>query len=464
MNLNRILDNHNKGFAMILVLILLVVVSILGIAIVHVAGPNFKITKKDGDIQSAFYIAEAGINNTVDLINTKVNELYITETDDDFFSSLQSYMSNPFILNSFESNFGSEPIATTTVTGARAVNASSADYTLTSIGRIKDSTKTVSMVLTVNRIVSEGSSMGNIFIYGPSLTFQGSSLNGEGGSIVSGAMTKHDLNGGASLNVSNLYFGGDVNMYGGSASFGSETNPGKIYVKGNLDFWDGTRSVFGDVHVDGNFRLKDARLFGNVYVKGNLELGWTPTINKQIFYTGTITSPDNYSADILAKCVKVADVPSFTIPTMDFELKDDSWYMSNGYAIRGDVTEEVIPDNVKMLVDSYISKHHSSPEGNVIIVSKGNIDIDGNRKVRGVLIALNGSVSYGGGSFEGVVISKDGFLFKSGGNTVNMLKLSDFFTAATMPITVSGGTGAGGGNGGGSTEGRVIIKSTIKER
>ncbi|WP_026475850.1 PilX N-terminal domain-containing pilus assembly protein [Alkaliphilus transvaalensis] len=459
--------NNNRGSSLPLVLVVLVVVSVLGMTLIGIATSTFKMTRIDGDVQSAYYIAEAGITTTLDLINVKVDHLYDhVNSPEDFFNELEGFMSNPFIVDNFNTNFGRVPIATTTVNGQREANSKNADYTLTSVGKIGNSTRTVTTTVTINwNKGEESSNMGDVFIYGPHFSFTGSNINGEGGTIVSGGLNTHDLNGGSTLNVSNLYFGGSVNMNGGSASFGSQKNPGNIYVNGNLNLWSGTRNVYGDVYINGNFSLKDARMYGNVYVNGDLELGWTPQIHQKIFYTGTLVYPTGYPGELLAKVVKVDHVPTIPYPIIDIGLKDDFWYSSNGYTIRGGVSEASIPNNTKMLVDNYYSNSHTSPSGDTIIVSKGDIDIRGWRHITGVLIAPNGSVRLDVASFTGVIISKDGLIASGGGWNINMKRLTDFFTQTSMPITINGGIDSGGGSetGGGSNE-RVVIKNPTKEK
>ena len=177
-------------------------------------------------------------------------------------------------------------------------------------------------------------------------------MNAESGSIIMDGIETSNLNGGSLLNITNMYFNGPVKIDNGSASFGSKNKPGHIYVNGDLDFWSGTRNVYGDLRINGKFRLKDAIIHGDVYVNGDLELGWTPQIKKNIYYTGNLIAPSNYNQSILNKIVKVNSVDSFIIPMVDFDLKEDRWYKNNGYVVKGNETG-IIPQNAKILVDNY---------------------------------------------------------------------------------------------------------------
>ena len=150
----------------------------------------------------------------------------------------------------------------------------------------------------------------NVFVYGNVLQFGGGNVNGHGSTIIiTGGLTTSHLNGGASINVSNIYIDGSVTLDHGSAGLGSATSPGDIYINGDLTLWNGQRHIYGNVYVDGDFSLKDARIHGNVYVNGNLTLDNTPEIvgNARINYTGTLKTPEHYNSgyatNIVAKCI-----------------------------------------------------------------------------------------------------------------------------------------------------------------
>lgn len=91
--------------------------SILGVAILGITGSNFKMAKIDSRSQSAYYIAEAGINYMIDEIYTEVykdNSMY--ESNEDFFRNIEEHFINyTFTLNNFEENNKLRPNALITV-------------------------------------------------------------------------------------------------------------------------------------------------------------------------------------------------------------------------------------------------------------------------------------------------------------------------------------------------------------
>jgi type II secretory pathway component PulK len=68
------ISKEQKGFAFIITILCLALMSILGFAIIGVTTSNFKMAKVDSRSQSSYYIAEAGANYMVDKINTEVEK------------------------------------------------------------------------------------------------------------------------------------------------------------------------------------------------------------------------------------------------------------------------------------------------------------------------------------------------------------------------------------------------------
>ncbi|NLB00349.1 MAG: type IV pilin [Methanomicrobiales archaeon] len=268
----------------------------------------------------------------------------------------------------------------------------------------------------------------NVFVYGSAFKFGGANANAPNATVViTGGLNTNNLNGGAFLNVSNFYFGGNVNLDGGSASLGSEEMPGIIYVNGDLVLWEGGRNIYGDVYVDGDFRLKDAKIHGDVYVNGDLTLGNTPWIaeNAHIYYTGKLKTPehydDYYATNIVAKCIHQATVPKRDMPDFEFpSAKSPEWYDTHDY-------KQTLTSTKKVYAPSYTASGSAS---NIIVVAHdGDISVGGGgTTVTGVLFAPKGSVTFSGNSFEGVVIARDGFFISSGGTKVTFKNIQEYIS------------------------------------
>lgn len=336
------------------------------------------------------------------------------------------------VINSWSWNFGDgntstlqNPVYTYTIPSNYTVSLTATNAggptTMTKIGYIR--------VFTPAEYISEES----VFVYGTKLFFAGDYVIGVNSTIIiTGDLNTADTNRGAKLFVSKIFINGSTIMSGGSAALGNPDFPDKIVINGDLELWVGSRNIYGDVYVNGNFRLKDARIHHNVYVNGDLTLGNTPWLadDARIYYTGTITYPTGFPADILAKCIHQATVPTENIPNLGMPaLKNSTWYDNNGYVSSGSLT-----DNLKIYAPSYVGNFSYWPdpppyEDVIIIAESGDITIPslGAEKITGVLFAPFGKVTVQGARFEGVVIARDGFYMTQGGSIVVFTNLADFF-------------------------------------
>ena len=264
-----------------------------------------------------------------------------------------------------------------------------------------------------------------IFVYGTILTFSGSAISGTGATtIITGGLNTNDLNGGASIAVSNLYFDGSVNLDGGSASLGSEEMPGVIYVNGDLTLVNGGRTIYGDVYVNGNLRLSDANINGNIYVDGDLILDWgAPKIaeNARIYYTGTNTTPGYYDTDTIEKCIHQATVKKLDMPDFEFpSAKSAEWYGAHNY-------KPTLTGTKKVYAPSYTASGSASDI--IVVAHNGDISVGGGgTTVTGVFFAPKGKVTFNGDHFEGLVIARDGFHVTSGGTITTFMPISHYIS------------------------------------
>lgn len=273
----------------------------------------------------------------------------------------------------------------------------------------------------------------NVFIYGSKYIFSGDSTNGANGKmVILGNIYSSELNGGSMSSVSNLDVKGSIFLDGGSAGLGSKISPGTIIVEGSFTAWSGTRKIYGDVYVNGDFKVKDAEIFGKVYVDGNVEIGWTPSLSKDsyVYYTGTLTFPKDMSKSITNKFIKVESIPKKTVSdTIKPNLKPQDWFSKNGYTstLKDETNNKIYVKDFNFQWNGW--QPSEKVFKNLIIVSEGNISLTNvwNQTVTGVLYAPNGKVTFNGTKFEGIIISRDGVFVTSGGTLVNLKNISEFF-------------------------------------
>ncbi|HCX64466.1 MAG TPA: hypothetical protein DHN33_04560, partial [Eubacteriaceae bacterium] len=433
--------NNNKGYSIVMVVIILGIISILGMTIASVTSTEHGLTRRDSKRQSAYYIAESGINLKINDFRKKMIEHQDLSSETAFFGSMEapaSALLADTLYDDFESYFSDQPFAEVVVEKVNDENPR--EYLIRSTGYIGSSSREVEASITVEWTPQQsGGGMDDLLLYSTDMVFRGRSINGDGTIVLNGVQT-HDLNGGAEFNVSKIYFNGSVNLSGGSATLGKWNNPDSIFVNGNLRLWSGNRDVYGDIHVKGNFELKDANIHGNVYVDGDITLGWKPTIDNNIYYTGELSYPNNFNDRLLEKFIKVTQVSDWQIPVRTIQLQEDDWYLSNGYEIRGDVSEAV-PSGARWLVDNYDFTNWQGARrlDDVVIVSKGDIVINTVNDFSGALIAPYGRVilPQGGTTFTGVIVSKNGVRIEGGGSIANLVKIQDYFSSEPIPILFS---------------------------
>lgn len=261
----------------------------------------------------------------------------------------------------------------------------------------------------------------NIFIYGSNLSVSGSSSlkssDGEGTMIIN------------NTNQSDLIFPGDnnisekqiyINKSGNKIKFSSSTKLGEtnitkiVNIKGDVILDNGGARINGEsIYIDGNVDFSDkadAKIIGRkVYITGNVIFNnwWGQIIADEIYIGGKVTSKQSENIVGSRKSfvnVEIPAQPAMQIPS----FREDSWYKNNNYIPNGDLKKDL-----KIFTDSYTStKSSNSVIEGVVIVSKGDITITGmggSGGLSGVLIAPNGKVTFGGNSFKGVVIAKNGF-------------------------------------------------------
>jgi len=447
MNLHR-----PHGSMLINLIVIITFVAILGAGMFYLTTTSTYTSLFPNSQARAYYIAEAGIAYAQQLLAQNINNpSYYPGGKKGIDPPVTYTLANGdrFILTSYDLNSGGTPDPTRVVVEAVGVlhagtwMESKQKVTKSGIPRDDpnpvDPTPNNNTQEFIDLLVNE-----QVFVYGSTMSFSGGTVSGSDATIViRGPLDTDDVNLGATIATSTIYIDGHVELNKGSAGLGSSVNPGKIYVNGDLTLWNGTRSIYGDVYVNGNLRLKDAKIYGNIYVNGTVELGWTPTLssNTNIYYVGDgnpatpdIIHPSYYNQSILDKCHKipygnVQAFPSFSMPNVTIpDPRSSAWFPPKGYVPSG-----ALVSGLKIYTEGdYISSVWRPTADNVIIVSKGNISITklGGSGLSGILYAPYGKVTFNGGSFTGMVIARDGFFVTSGGTTVTFRGIENYIASA----------------------------------
>lgn len=234
----------------------------------------------------------------------------------------------------------------------------------------------------------------------------------QGGSTVSGpdatTILRNNLNiSGSSLQAittKNIYVDGNVTLDKG-AGIGKTDNSSSIYITGNCTV-TGTGSLYGNTIIDGLLTVSSPKLRGNIYVDGNIKVlggSYNDFINMpvQLYYTGNLFLPKFFGTINAAKVASVQDIvfPDITLPP----LQKADWYAEKGYT-----STTASKSGMRYYGGSFTFEYNNGNTFNdVIIVSKQNITISGDKHVTGILFAPNGDVLIDKGStFEGLIIAK----------------------------------------------------------
>ncbi len=226
----------------------------------------------------------------------------------------------------------------------------------------------------------------NIFVFANNMTIEGSStVVGPISTVVVKEGFKNSSN--ASINyiaAKEIFIQGSINMQ----NYALGVINGNVYVNGN-------------VHIEGGSSDRP-RILGNLFYTGNLTI---------VHYLG--------NSVIVGKHEKVAEIafPTFNIPG----FKQDTWYIDKNYS-----NNTAAYGGMKYYGNTYSFPTSGSYE-NVIIVSKGDINICGNVNVSGIMFAPNGTVTVDGSStFTGIIISKE--ILVKGNSKVTFSNVEEFIS------------------------------------
>lgn len=279
----------------------------------------------------------------------------------------------------------------------------------------------------------------------------------------------------SSISANEIYISGDV-IIKNSVGINNPSNTGSIFIKGNLllESWNNNISV-NDIHIEGTTNLgKGSYLSANeIYLNGLTTLNQSSTIknftslfiNENLYlpgkfskilggtsyiygdisiegsganiegnlaYTGTLNSTQGISANIITPNPfppynHIGLIPLFEAippnPEVNMPiLKPRNWYINNGYSLNSHLWES----NTNIYYEGNFYNGSWQDIENVIIIATGDVNISGNGKFTGIIIAPNGKVSYSGRHFEGLVIAKDGFYLTQGNAACIFKSISNY--------------------------------------
>lgn len=210
--------NNEKGAALVAVVMVLVVISILGLAISALAFNNMKMSTGEQKFQSSYYIAESGITYKMDEVKKNIIALKSGNDLNKFYNDAEGILKlDQWILipdGIFENTFGQKPVAKVKISKAAIYNSSSTirDYIITSEGTIDNRSRTVEKTFKIAWDPGKSvKGMLNTAVFVDNLI----DMSGKGGQTIYGAVgtnastPKSILLGGNANITGNIYVGPD---------------------------------------------------------------------------------------------------------------------------------------------------------------------------------------------------------------------------------------------------------------
>ncbi len=295
-------------------------------------------------------------------------------------------------------------------------------------GTNRESRQSLTFLLAYNSVLG----IEDVFLWAQQMSARGAgTISGPGGTVViTGDVVASDLRGGTDVDVTTIFIEGDALLNAaGNVSLGSSTQPGNIYISGDLELLGGTPTLYGDVHVGKNLRISHGTIHGNMYIHGDVQYvggGFTLVGGSLIYYAGTLINWP-VSGTHAGKAVALAAEEMPTIPEIQGspKLRAPEWYTGKDYVQSG-----ALVNDLRLYTPTDYSGGANQSRANVVIVSAGDITINmtGQGTLVGVLVAPNGRVTFNGKSFEGLVIAGEGFFVGSGSPDVTFRSITEFFS------------------------------------
>ncbi|MGE7771656.1 DUF7305 domain-containing protein [Viridibacillus arvi] len=432
---NDLTFKNEKGYTLVIVLMVLIVISVLGVALMSVTASTMKQSSNERTDQSVYYIAEAGIVQKREELNTQLKEAFKSTKEHygtltnkekimfnfkDYFhiqaeQNIASSQVNQF--SNYEEHFGEEPKSTIILTKDKD---DSNKYYIKSIGEIGDKKRTVTQEYIVDLVLET-------------------------------TPTPETYTPKYAVHVKNtITLSGSANIYG--ADIATElSNPSSIDIpsyyshKPKADLNTPIDIELPYFPEDSYTTLENSPLFKDRLVDetGNISIKKNDTINNNY----TLYMSENMklkTLSLLEKCNLTIDIGN-----TDKELLVDHLNIVNGNVkIKGSGKLTIyVKDRITTGSGSTVNNNGNINQLNVYYKGLNQIEMGGAQEIFGSLYAKNANIKFGNsGGFHGDIYS-GGSLVEIDGAAKALTRV--FFTPNADFILKSGG----------KVEGSIIAKS-----
>lgn len=191
------LREDEKGSGLVLTLMVLLVLSVLGVAIGTLTLGSYRLSDANRDDTSAYYVAEAGAVAAYEEIQSEVFSAYKNNaTEGSFYNNVSIIVTSQNGKSSvdFAAQFGSKPSATITTAKKDSKN-----YTITSTGEVDGKKRTVTKQFTVAWVEKNTGGSGLPILPANAMLLTQGSIKLSGGTLKGDIYTESTNNGGFTI-------------------------------------------------------------------------------------------------------------------------------------------------------------------------------------------------------------------------------------------------------------------------
>lgn len=353
-------QNKEAGYMFIGALLVLVILSIFGISMITLSLASVKTSQAEQKNQSAFYIAEAGLNYYVNWFQREATKIYQDETvqqANEFYNALDPLLVSDERYEDFEKVNNFQPYAEVSIT-----KGSEADqFVVTSVGFLENESRTVTKTITVTW-QDKNTDSGGEFELPPFAVFTSGNFLMNNGTIIGDIGTVNS-------NVNGVSFPG-----------GGPTLNGKAYVP------DGRQDIVQRAHY---IQVEVAEIDPQYQIPNLPPFPDFPDYSCPENETIAVSQYNQY--EVIKDCNLRIDNwivrdTNYTL-TMDRNMKFKEMRFESNYTLRidvGDHDREIVVDNLNM------------KNGHIVLLGTGNLTIYVNDEMNfgsGSTINLNGDIS-----------------------------------------------------------------------
>lgn len=430
---------NEKGITLILVLIVLVILSITGLSILTFSSSNLKTSVTESNSQSAFYIAEAGVNKTLSDIEKALPLLEKqSKNETEFLLKIEQTIIKTSALQSFSVNKGNQPLATINV----EKNTPKGTYKITSVGTIGERSRKV------ERVFAIGWTEKNELVLIPDVAmFSGTTIDLSGSGSIYGAA------GTSSTSASTISLSGGSQITGKIKIPATAGNGILDIPKNGYESYVAKLETISDIPtytlpefptfpsypippnekvIKNQYEQADVISNGSLIVKSYLTNNYVLNMTSSLNFNEIEVSSNNKLIINVGNTDKEIVVKTLNLSPGHIQLNgignltifvEDSFDLNGGSSIN----ENSDFNRLKIYV-----KSKTKPE---------TFKLSGSQKIYGSLFAENANIDFsGGGGFIGNIITGGKTVEFSGGSWIN----SALIFAPNADVTFSGGANAKG--------------------